>query len=242
MDTLHMRKIEICIPAFNEAEIIVPTLEAVLATCEKLQDKDVVVTVVDNNSTDDTATLVKTHKDPRVRVMHESVQGKGLAVKAAAKHSTADLFIYIDADLSATPDNIGTMLEQIELGADIVVGSRLTDTTLVNRSFWRTLVSRAFVLYADTVVPVGVSDSQCGLKVMRQEGREILAECIHNGWFFDREFLAKAEKRSLHIVEVPITWNEFVYPNRKSKLRVVKDGLRSLYELLQIRSSVKKYK
>jgi hypothetical protein len=76
---------------------------------------------------------------------------------------------------------------------------------------------------------------------MNTRGRAILTSCIDKGWFFDREFLAKAHKRGLVIKEIPIFWEEFRYPNRKSKLHVVRAGLQSIVSLLRIRLEVNRF-
>lgn len=237
-----MEEVDICIPALNEESVIVPTITAVLRLCDSRPDISWKITVIDNGSTDNTKTLVQTYGDTRVVLLEQSKKGKGSALSFAGQHCTSDILVYVDADLSADPKHIFDLLTEIRNGADIAVGSRLLNTQEVNRSFWRTATAQIFRLYANFMVPVPVADSQCGLKMMNRKGIEILASCKDQGWFFDRELLAKAHKRRLFIQEVPVTWEEFRYPNRKSKLHVVQAGIQSVYGLWAVRSEVLKFK
>jgi len=236
-----MEEINICIPAFNEEKVILQTIDALLHFCDLYPNYIWKVTVIDNGSTDATFDVVASINDARVHVLRQPIKGKGAAVSLAAKKCTSQILVYIDADLSADPEQILLLLRVVESGADIAVGSRLIATDKVRRSFWRTTTAHVFKLYAEILVPVPVTDSQCGLKIMNKKGVEILASCVDRGWFFDREFLAKAHKRNLHIVEVPIAWEEFRYPNRKSKLHIFKAGIESLSSLVRIRTEVSKF-
>jgi len=236
-----MEEINICIPAFNEEKVILPTIETLLRLCDAHQGYTWKITIIDNGSTDKTPHLVNSVDDSRVELLHQSIQGKGSALSLSAQKCTSHILAYVDADLSADPKHIFDLLHKIEDGADIVVGSRLIDTQGVHRSFWRTVTARFFKLYAEILVPVPVEDSQCGLKMMNRKGVEILAACQDRGWFFDRELLAKANKRNLTIVEVPVAWEEFRYPNRKSKLHVLRAGIESLTSLVRIRLIVNKF-
>jgi glycosyltransferase involved in cell wall biosynthesis len=236
-----MVKIEICIPAYNEAEHIVDSLQSLLDICNKYPVYSWSIVVVDNASTDETVARVRSLTDTRVRLISETIQGKGAALSAGARSSSADILVYIDADLSADPHHIIDLAVRVQDGSDLVVGSRLVDTTNVHRSFWRTCTSYLFKAYADVLVPVPVRDSQCGIKAMNHKGIAILSSCIERGWFIDRELLGKAAKQKLVIVEQSVMWEEFRYPDRKSKLHVLRASMQSIRSLWNIRKEIRKY-
>ena len=229
--------IEICIPAFNEALVIAESARAVVQAFRTAK-KGVVVTVADNASTDGTADIAKGIEG--VSVLSIPVRGKGAAVIAAALHSHAEFFGFIDADLSADPADIIPVLSLVERGdCDIAIGSRLLDSTAVNRGMLRTMSSRAFNLLRKMIVGVdAVEDTQCGLKFMNARGREILASCTETGWFLDIEFLARAERAGLRIKEVPIHWNEHRFKDRKSKLALFRDSIAAVRAMIRIRKTV----
>jgi glycosyltransferase involved in cell wall biosynthesis len=231
-------KIEICIPAFNEAQVIAETANAVLHVFRASQ-MGVAVTVSDNASTDGTARIAQGIEG--VSAMSISTRGKGAAVVAAARRSNADIFGFIDADLSASPADIISLLSLVKRGeCDIAIGSRLLDTGIVNRGIFRTFSSRIFNILRRMIVGIAVEDTQCGLKLMNAKGREILAQCMETGWFFDIEFLMRAQRAGLHILEVPIHWNEHRFPGRAGKLNHFRDGIEAIRAMLRIRRSLKK--
>src|SRR3569623_1520047 len=224
-------KIDICIPAYNEERII---RESVLRVHEEVKKfaSDWRIVVAENASIDNTADEAEA---AGATVLRLSERGKVYAGISAAQGSDADIFGFIDADLSADPAEIGTLLVELEAGADVVIGSRLMRFERVRRGIFRTFTSKIFNILRRTIVGLNVSDTQCRLKIMNRRGAEVLAACTEKGWFFDMEFLARAERAGRIIKEVPVAWEEFRYSNRTSKLNVLTDGFASVRAMLRIR-------
>jgi len=230
-------KIEICIPAYNEAPFIAAAIEGVreaLAACGMAWS----ITVADNSSTDGTAGAAEALGYAEVRVLRVPARGKGAAVVAAARHTSADFFGFIDADLSAEPRCIYDLLAEIEAGADIAIGSRLHPQTKTNRSASRTFSSKLFNIIRRLILDMPFFDTQCGLKLANRRGIEELAQCKETGWFFDMEWLARARRAGLRVAEVPIIWDEEHFEGRQSKLRLMRDGFGALAAMLRIRRRV----
>jgi glycosyltransferase involved in cell wall biosynthesis len=232
-------QLDICIPAYNEGEIIVATLRAILIEANRHSEVECRLIVVDNASTDDTGWAAENVGNHRVSVVHIPKKGKELAIRTVALTSRAEYFAFIDADLSAGPEALFQLLAQLtEHGTDIVIGSRLLDETKIMRVWWRTLTSKIFNVVARLLVPVGVKDTQCGLKVMNAKGRNVLCECLESAWFFDIEFLAHARRSGLSIREVPVAWDEYYYPNRATKFNVWHEELLAIIAMVRIRSRI----
>ncbi len=226
--------IDICIPAYNEEKIIESAIYKVAAVLETVPGAHWRIIVADNGSSD----LTGQRAAAAGAIVFSTPQpGKGLAVIGAAARSDAEIFGFIDADLSADPSDIVTLLRQLSAGADIAIGSRLLGGH-IRRGFLRSLSSKIFNGVRYVLLGIKVSDTQCGLKLMNAKGREILARCKEQGWFFDIEFLALAERSQLHIREIPIRWDEFRFAGRRSKLNVLVDGIRGLKAMLRIRSRI----
>lgn len=94
----------IVVPAYNEARHIASCLEAIAA--QRVKPHEVIV--VDNNSTDGTASIVK--RFPFVRLLHEARQGIGYARNCGFDAATGDIIARIDADTRLPAD----WTEQIE--------------------------------------------------------------------------------------------------------------------------------
>lgn len=230
-------KIELCIPAYNEAGTILQALDVLRRAFPP--DLPIDIVVAENGSTDGTAEIVESAGLSGVRVLRVDGKGKGLAIRSAARQSDADIFGFIDADLSADPSVIPHLIKRIEQGSDIAIGSRMLDSGLVNRGALRTFSSRAFNLLARTILDVECSDTQCGLKFMNREARQLMSRVEESGWFFDLELLALGSAQGMRIEEHPVPWEEFRFPERQSKLRVVKDGIQAVQSMFRIRRRIK---
>ena len=232
-------KLNLCVPAYNEEEIIGETVEALDRELSYIQNLDYKITVADNGSTDNTRSEALRGDITRVSALAVPGKGKGLAVRYAAKESGVGLFGFIDADLSADPASITEMLPLLEKDeADIVIGSRLLDKKKVHRNFLRTLLSEVFNVLRKIILGIHVRDSQCGLKIMNDKGRNVLLKCKEDGWFFDMELLALAQKNELRVKEIPVAWEEFRYASRGSKLKVLRDGFQAIAAMFRIRTRI----
>ncbi|MDB5189499.1 MAG: sugar translocase [Parcubacteria group bacterium] len=226
-------KLEVVVPAYNEAEIIEESVRAIQEALSGFP-LETRITVADNGSTDETS---KRAARAGAHLLAVPTRGKGAALAYAASKSDAEFFAFIDADLSAPPNELVNLYHELETHqADIVIGSRLLATADVHRSFLRTCTSKLFNALRKVLLGISVVDTQCGLKLMNEKGRHVLASCEETGWFLDIELLAKAERAGLVIREVPVAWEEFRFAGRESKLRVLRDGIGAVFAMLRIRS------
>lgn len=250
---------DLCIPARNEGATIQDALRRLVKSLGDL-GIDWQITVAINGTTDDTLQRIEEFKiqnssrqrriPPHITLMRagkSKIQtlscpetGKGAAIRLAAQNSQADIFGFIDADLSADPDMIAPMVRKILDGqADVVIGSRLADTRTTNRSWLRTLSSQLFNLMSRFMLGLKVKDAQCGLKVMNDKAKKVLASCQEKGWFLDIEFLARMAQDGFKVVEVPVPWIEFRYAMRQSQIRMFKDGWGALRAMFRIKRRLK---
>lgn len=232
-------KLLLCIPAYNEEHVIVPTVETVARVLMDIPDISWHIVVADNASSDQTAAKVRSLGRPDVSVLSIPGKGKGRAIRAAVQYADADVFGFIDADLSAHPNNIKDLLKAIESEADIAIGSRLLNPRAVTRGYLRTLSSKLFNVARKQLLGIRVADSQCGLKVMNRRGIKVLKMCREDTWFLDVELLARMQQRGLRIAELPISWDENHYEGRVSKLSVVRDGFGALQAFFRIRRNIR---
>ena len=118
-------KLLVCVPAYNEEEVIIPTVEAIAHELFLLPGMEWHIVVADNASTDGTARRLREKNFPYASVLFVAQKGKGRAIRESAEYADADLFCFIDADLSADPAYIAHLLREIRQGADVAFGSRL---------------------------------------------------------------------------------------------------------------------
>ena len=168
------------------------------------------ITIVDNASNDGTWAQAErlARELPRVRAMHLSRKGRGLALRSAWSVSDADVVAYMDVDLSTDLDALLPLVAPLVSGhSDVAIGSRLSSGSHVARHPKREIISRSYNLILRTVLATRVRDAQCGFKAVRASvARRLLPAIEDTGWFFDTELLLLAERNGLRIHEVPVDW------------------------------------
>lgn len=226
--------LSVVIPAFNEGLRLPGTLRRVtdyLAGSGWAWE----VRVVDDGSTDDTKAIVEhfARHESRVVLQAEPHRGKGGAVKAGLLASRAAYRFICDADLSMPIAEIRRFLPPVLDGFDVAIGSREgTGARRVGEPLRRHIVGRLFNGTVKLLLLPGLEDTQCGFKMFTAEAVEALFPSVRvEGWAFDIEVLCLARGRGFRIVEVPIEWH---YHDR-SHLRVVRDGIGMVRELLRMR-------
>lgn len=232
-------KIRLFIPTYNESPVIKETLAALRDAFRAFPDIDWHLTVVDNASSDDTKEQVESLRDPQIDVIEIHEKGKGLAVRTGflTAGESAGVIGFTDADLSVPPNEIIAAMRRVANDeADVVIGSRFhKDSVMPGREWWRVGSSGIFNVLAKIIVGTRVSDTQCPLKVMNEKGAHLMRLTEERTWFFDLEFLALCERRHIRVLEVPVTWDEHRYPDRRSKLSTTRDGMRAVIAMFRIR-------
>lgn len=196
---------------------------------------DIHVLVVDDNSPDETALVVK-NLQLKYPNLHLKQRAGKLGLGSAYLESFKDVLreypqvrtiTTMDADLSHDPAVISTMLREIKTH-DLVLGSRYVKGGGVrNWELWRRLLSRGGNLYARIVTMSSIHDLTTGFHCYRAEllRRYDLEEIKAAGFGFLMEMKITAERLNARIKEVPI-----IFPGRtdgQSKLsnNIIYEGL-----------------
>lgn len=203
--------LEIVVPAFNEEGRLPGGL---LQLCAKLARMPfpATVIVVDNNSTDATAEIVRTWPQGAVpvRLIQCTAPGKGAAVRAGLLKTTAPLVGFCDADMATDLQSLDVAIGRLLSGEYVVIGSRaLAESDVENRhSSVRELGALGFRALAKMIVR-GVSDTQCGFKFFDGAlAREVAVRLRTTGFAFDVELLARCAQRGSTITEIPVQWRD----------------------------------
>ena len=233
-----MKKVVLVIPVYNEENIIQNSLKAINNWCLINHDFQWKIVVADNGSTDRTSELANslvTKLDTELEVIKIFFKGRGFALKVSWFNCNADVYVYMDADLSTDLNDLLALIKPISLGIyDLVIGSRRHTNSEVSRSVYREVISRGYIILCNLILNSKVSDLQCGFKaVNRRVVKNILPEIIDNQWFFDTELIWLSEKKSYKILEIPIKWNE----DANSSVDIIKTIMNYIKNLIRLKNS-----
>ena len=139
----------------------------------------------------------------------------------------------MDVDLSTDLSAFQPLVQALEDGYDLAIGSRLAkESTVRLRSLKREIISRSYNLLIEAMFFTRFSDAQCGFKAMTSAAaRALLPHVQDQGWFFDTELLILAEKRGFRIMDVPVSWTD----DPDTRVKVVRTALDDLKGLLRLR-------
>ncbi|SIR89770.1 polyprenol monophosphomannose synthase [Williamsia sterculiae] len=204
----------VIIPTFNERENLPVITERLLGSLP-----GITVLVVDDDSPDGTGDLADrlAADDPagRIKVMHRTGKGGlGTAYLAGFRQGLDDGFqvlVEMDADGSHAPEQLSRLLEKVNEGYDLVIGSRyVPGGELVNWPRRRELLSRGANLYARLALGSSVHDITAGYRAYRRAVLEKIAldTVDSQGYCFQIDLAWRALQAGFRVGEVPITFTE----------------------------------
>src|SRR3984885_5036189 len=231
-------QLSIVIPAYNESARIEHALDRVLS-CIAEKNWDAEVLVVDDGSKDDTAAIVQrwmVQHPRRHMVRNPGNRGKGYSVRNGLLQSAGEIVMFTDADLSAPMEEAQLLMDAIDAGADVAIGSRWLDKQrqTIHQPLYRRFFGRCFNWVTRRVMVLPFKDTQCGFKAFKRDAAQVIfrLQTIER-WGFDPEILFIARKLKYGIVEVPVTWGH----DERSRMSYLKDGMKMLEEMAVIRTN-----
>ena len=203
----------VIIPTYNERE----NLPLIVGRVHHASPQ-VHILIVDDGSPDGTGELADglALADPdRVHVMHRtSKAGLGAAYLAGFAWGLGrgySVLVEMDADGSHAPEELTRLLDAVDAGADLAIGSRYVAGGAVRNWPWRRLVlSKTANTYSRFLLGVDIHDITAGYRAYRREVLEKidLSAVDSKGYCFQIDLTWRAINNGFTVVEVPITFTE----------------------------------
>ena len=176
---------------------------------------DYEIIIVDNGSEDETPQIAAKLCGKYERVNYEriSIRGVGAAFRRGVEISHGDVVGYMDIDLSTNIRHLGEAVHIFRTRPEIAYlnGSRFArESDTRGRKWYRRLTSQGLLVLLKCLLGMKSTDAICGFTFVRRETALSLVEgCSQdNGWFYMIEFLLRAEKRGVEILDYPVEWQE----------------------------------
>ncbi len=217
----------VVIPTYNERENLPLIAAAVLDLGYRLM-------VVDDNSPDGTGELADTlaAESDRMSVLHRPEKaGLGPAYTHAftvALENDSVCIVQMDADFSHDPASIPRLVDAIEAGADLAIGSRyVTGGSMPDWPLLRRLISRGGNFYAGRMLGLHVRDATAGFRAWRAVplARLDFRDTEASGYGFQVEMAWRAQRAGLDITEVPIVFRDRTRGHSKMNGRIVAEAM-----------------
>jgi glycosyltransferase involved in cell wall biosynthesis len=225
-------RVLVMLPTYNEIENIQDVLER---TRRALPDADVLV--IDDGSPDGTAEAAEKLGAEmvggltgagRVEVLRRAAKsGLGSAYRAGFRIGLArgyDVMVEMDADLSHDPAVLPRLIDAVEGGADLAIGSRYVDGGDIPDWKWlRRMISRGGGLYARMMLGLSVHDATAGFRAYhRRLLSQLDLDAVRaDGYGFQVEMTYLTEQAGGRIAEVPITFRDRSLGHSKMSSRIV---------------------
>jgi dolichyl-phosphate beta-glucosyltransferase len=207
--------VAIVMPAYNEADRIGATLEAV-ARFDAAHGGKLPLFLADDGSTDRTtgvAWAAAGRLGLDLEILRLPHRGKARTIRdamiAVSGRTEADYLLMLDADNEISIDH----LESVKWAADqdtIYIARRVREVDGrpgATPNAWRRLMSGGMRVASRILLGLPYSDTQCGFKLFpRHLAFELFSQQRSPGWVFDAEILVIARQSGIPIREVPVTW------------------------------------
>ena len=202
-----MGKNVVLIPTYNESESILGLLRG-------LESLEVDIIVIDDDSPDGTASLVRSFRSDRVRIIeHGSKNGIGPAYLSGMKQAISqgyEKIITMDADGSHLVEDVQILISK-SVNYDVIMGTRwIPGGEVSNWSASRELLSRFGTWYARKCLNLPFKDLTGGLRIYDAKSlKKLNLEKIRsNGYCFQIEMIKALHSQGATIYEVPIHFIE----------------------------------
>ncbi|MFH0861143.1 MAG: glycosyltransferase family 2 protein [Candidatus Altiarchaeota archaeon] len=220
-----MHRVSVVIPALNEEGSVGGTVRSVPKDALKRVGFDVEILVVDNGSSDSTASEAE---KAGARVVSEDKRGYGNAYISGFSSARGDILVMADADGTYPLETLPDFIRPIADGrADFVIGSRMKGSIEPGAMPWlhRHVGNPILTFFLNRLFGTNISDSHCGMRAFTRAALDKM-NLKTGGMEFASEMLIEAARNKLRMVEVPISYR--ARSCGKPKLSSFSDGWRHL--------------
>lgn len=212
-------KTSIILPTYNEKENIVELIRAIFTTLEP-DSMDFEVVVVDDNSPDGTADVVRQTFGQNCRVkllVRTQARGLATAIRHGIEHSQGDILVFMDTDFNHDPAIIPQMIKFLEY-YDIIIGSRFVMAGGMEDRF-RQFSSLVYNYGIRLLFGTPVHDNLSGFfSIYRHKLESMNLDQIYYGYgdYFIR-LLMVAHKRGYRMLEIPVFYRLRMHGHSKTQ-------------------------
>jgi glycosyltransferase AglD len=228
--------LSLVLACYNEEDVLEGTFPEIRETLLDF-GRPFEILFVDDASRDRTrailSSIMEGNRDLDLRlILHDENKGRGATVTDGFRAARGEIAGYIDVDLEVHSRYIPSLVRAIQNGADVATLRRIYAFQV--RALDRYFMSRGYSWLVGRFLGTRVQDTETGYKFFRREKLlPVLDSCRDPGWFWDTEFMVRAERAGMTIREIPGAYVRRW--DKTSKVSGLRDSLLYLRRLSRFR-------
>ncbi len=233
--------LSLVLACYNEEEVLEGSFREIRETLVDF-GRPFEILLVDDVSRDRTrqliASIVEQNRDLEIRViLHEENRGRGATVTDGFRAARGEIAGYLDVDLEVHSRYIPSLVRAIQNGADVATVRRIY--AFQARALDRYFMSRGYSWLVRRMLGSALRDTETGYKFFRREALLPILEATSDpGWFWDTEFMIRAERRGLELREIPGAYVRRW--DKASKVSGLRDSVAYFLRLLRFRRTLQR--
>jgi glycosyltransferase involved in cell wall biosynthesis len=216
-----LKSLSIVIPAKNESGAIG---QAVAGAREKYPDAEIIV--VDDGSTDDTASVAENNGARVIR--HPESLGNGAAVKSGARAASGEIIAFMDGDGQHDAAEFEALFAKLDEGFDMAIGARSSGSHANVGRLW---ANGIYNVVASWLTGRRIPDLTSGFRVVRAEMFKRFLYLLPNGFSYPTTITMAFLRAGFPICFEPIPVAKRI---GKSHIRPLRDGIRFMVIIFKI--------
>lgn len=215
--------LSIILPAKNESA----SLSKLLPELTDLY-KEAEIIIVNDGSDDGTLDVCSKYN---VKVVsHPYSKGNGAAIKTGARTASGDILVFMDADGQHLPEDIKKLLEELEIGHDMVIGARDNGS---HASVPRCIANVLYNKLASYMSGHKILDLTSGFRAVKANIFKQFLYLLPNGFSYPTTITMALFRSGYSIKYVPIRCEK---RTGNSHIRLIKDGFKFLLIIFRVTS------
>ena len=226
-----MSNFSFIIPVFNEEQTIEKVIIDIQDKCSQIKNiEEFEIIIIDDNSTDSSQKIIQ--KLDKVKYLKNLNNfGYGFSLKKGIKNSKFSNIVIIDGDGTYPVEYLGKLIDKYNEGYDLVIGKRTGKN--LNLSPFKKPMRMILKFIVEYATGTKIPDINSGFRIINKD--KILKNLDHLSDAFSfttsMTMTFTYSKYSISYVDIPYELRE---SNSPSKVRLLKDSLRTLQYIIKI--------
>ncbi len=218
--------ISIVIPALNEQDAIVQTVQDCANILKTWKDVPYEIIVIDDGSKDNTASLALEAGAKVIR--HPANAGYGRSLKDGIQNASYDTIVMTDADGTYPVHDIPKLLEKYEEGFDMVVGARKGKN--YRQSAYKSVLRKLLKKVVEWSTEKEIEDINSGFRIFSREKALTFEAHLCETFSFTTSITLAYMMNNLFVAYIPTDYYARI---GSSHVRLFKDSLRTITYILK---------